>query len=189
MSMYLYIEYMTSIRCKMTVISILESLHIGFSSIEFGKVQLNQTTHLNESTRKELALLLKKAGLMLLDEDKGAWIEESKQVIIEMVNNSDMLSSTSMEEYLSEKMACDYKMLSDFFALVAGISIQQYIAIQKIERAKELLLYEMLTLKEISKKIRYKNVEELTAQFKKQTGLTPSFFVAIRKKKKQLSSK
>jgi AraC-like DNA-binding protein len=189
MSMYLYIQYMTSIRCKMAATTILENLHIGFSNIELGKVQLLQNTDITDDLRKELQVQLKKAGLALLAEKKGEMVEHTKLVIIEMVHYCDTLPSNNVADYIAEKMQSDYKVLSELFALVTGISIQQYIAIHKIERAKELLLYEILTLKEISKKLQYKSVEDLTAQFKKQTGLAPAFFVKIGKKRKQLLSK
>jgi AraC-like DNA-binding protein len=187
--MYLYIQYMTSIRCKMAATAILENLNIGFSTIELGKVQLHDSTNISQEMRTELNIELKKAGLELTNEKKGKIVERTKLVIIEMVHYCDTMPSSNIDAYLAEKIECDYQVLSDLFAIVTGISIQQYIAIHKIERVKELMLYEVLSLKEISKRLHYKSVVHLTAQFKLQTGLTPSFFENIRKKRKKLSSK
>jgi AraC-like DNA-binding protein len=105
-------------------------------------------------------------------------------VIIEMVHYSDELPKTNYSDYISEKLNHDYTYLSNVFSEVKGITIQQFIIIHKIERAKELMLYDELNLTEISYKLNYSSVAHLSNQFKKVTGLTPSHFKALKDKRR-----
>jgi len=117
-----------------------------------------------------------------MDDKRAVLIEKIKTVIIEMVHFSDELPKTNYSDYISEKLHYDYTYLSNLFSEVKGITIQQFIIIHKIERVKELLLYDELSLTEISYRMQYSSVAHLSNQFKKVTGLTPSVFKQLKYK-------
>ena len=119
----------------------------------------------------------------LLDDKKAILIEKIKNVITEMIHYSDELPKVNYSDYISEKLNLDYTYLSNIFSEVKGITIQQFIIINKIERVKELLLYNELTLTEISHKMHYSSVAHLSNQFKKITGLSPSFYKQLKQKR------
>lgn len=119
---------------------------------------------------------LQKSGLELLDDHKSILIERIKNVIIELIHYSDELPTQNYSDYISEKLKYDYTYLSNIFSEVKGMTIQHFIILNKIERVKELLLYDELNLTEISYKLHYSSVAHLSNQFKKITGLSPSFF-------------
>src|SRR5260370_22238252 len=120
-----------------------------------------------------------------MDDKKGKLIEKIKNVIKEMIHHSEVLLKMNYSDYLSEKLQYDYTYLSNLFSEVKGITIQQFIIVHKIERAKELLLYDELTLTEISYKLHYSSVAHLSNQFKKITGLTPSDYKKMKDKKRR----
>jgi AraC-like DNA-binding protein len=126
---------------------------------------------------------LQKSGLELMDDKKAILIEKIKNVIIEMVHYSDELPATNYSDYISEKLHHDYTYLSNIFSEVKGITIQQFIIVHKIERVKELLLYDELSLTQIAFKLHYSSVSHLSNQFKKVTGLSPSFFKQMKQKR------
>jgi AraC-like DNA-binding protein len=125
------------------------------------------------------------SGLELLDDKKAILIEKIKNVIIEMVHYTDELPKMNYSDYISEKLNHDYTYLSNIFSEVKGITIQQYIINHKIERVKELLLYDEMNLTEISYLLNYSSVAHLSNQFKKVTGLSPSFFKQLKQKRNQ----
>jgi len=127
---------------------------------------------------------LLKSGLELLDDKKSILIEKVKSVIIEMIHYSDEIPKINYSDYISEKLGYDYTYLSNTFSEVKGITIQQFIIIHKIEKVKELILYDELNLTEISYKLHYSSVAHLSNQFKKVTGLSPSFFKQLKLKRK-----
>ena len=133
--------------------------------------------------REELSKNLLKSGLELLDDKKSILIEKIKSVIIEMIHYTDELPKVNYSDYISEKLDYDYTYLVNTFSEVKGITIQQFIIIHKIERVKELLLYDELNLTEISYKLHYSSVSHLSNQFKKITGLTPSFYKQLKNKR------
>lgn len=182
--MKLYIKYMVSHRCKMVVKEELNRLGLQFVNIDLGVVE--SLDEISEKLLIELKGNLLKSGLELLDDKKAILIEKVKNVIIEMVHYSDEIPTTKYSDYISEKLGYDYTYLSNIFSEVKGITIQQYIITHKIERVKELLLYDELNLTEISYKLHYSSVAHLSNQFKKITGLTPSFFKALKHKRKEL---
>jgi AraC-like DNA-binding protein len=179
--MKLYIKYMVSLRCKMFVKSELEKLGINCTSVELGIVEIQDdvTTEQIEAFREALM----KAGLELLDNKKHILVERIKSVIVEMVHYSDELPTVNDSDYISEKLGYEYTYLSNTFSEVRGITIQQYIIHHKIEKVKELLLYDELTLTEIAYKLHYSSVAHLSNQFKKITGLTPTFFKSLKEKR------
>jgi len=170
---------MVSLRCKMIVQMELEKLGIPFLTIDIGMVELK--TELTSQQHDELQTYLKKVGLELLDDKKSILIDKIKNVIIEMIHYNEEVPKVNYSFYISEKLGYDYTYLSNIFSEVKGITIQQLIIFHKIERVKELMLYDELNLTEISYRLNYSSVSHLSNQFKKITGLTPSFFKQMKK--------
>ncbi len=179
--MKLYVKYMVSIRCKMVVISELETLGLPYTSVDLGEVEIPGT--ISQAQRMELARVLKRSGLELMDDKKAILIEKIKQVIIESIHYSDEALRINWSNHLTEKLKYDYTYLANMFSEVEGTTIEQFIIKHKIERAKELLIYDELSLTEISYRLHYSSVAALSNQFKKITGLTPTFFKNIKHKR------
>lgn len=174
---------MVSLRCKMLVKEELNKLGMRYVFVDLGVVEV-----LEDITREQHDLLKKnllKSGLELLDDKKSILIERIKNVIIEMIHYMDELPKENYSDFISEKLNYDYTYLSNIFSEVKGITIQQFIIIHKIEKVKELLLYDELSLTEISYKLHYSSVAHLSNQFKKITGLSPSFYKQLKQKRKQ----
>lgn len=179
--MKLYIKYMVSLRCKMVVQKELEELGIHFNQIELGMASLSE--NITPDQRRQLEINLQKSGLELLNDKKSILIEKIKNVIIEMIHYSEEIPKVNYSEYLSSKLNYDYTYMANVFSEVKGITIQHYIILHKIERVKELLLYDELTLTEISYRLHYSSVAHLSNQFKKITGLSPSFYKQLKHKR------
>jgi AraC-like DNA-binding protein len=177
----LYIKYMVSIRCKMVVKSELDKLGLHYGIVDLGEVEVKE--NVNAAQRDQLKIGLLKSGLELMDDKKAMLIEKIKNVIVEMVHYSDELPKTKNSDFIADKLAFDYTYLANLFSEATGITIEQFIIIHKIERVKELLLYDELTLTEISYKLNYSSVAHLSNQFKKITGLTPSYFKKLKRKR------
>ena len=174
---------MVSLRCKMLVKEELIKLGLDHVILNLGMVETaGEITH---EKRIQLKNNLLKSGLELLDDKKSILIERIKNVIVEMVHYNDEIPKMNYSGYLSEKLGYDYTYLSNTFSEVKGITIQHYIIKHKIEKAKELLLYNELNLAEIAYKLHYSSPSHLSNQFKKVTGLTPSFFKKMKKKRQQ----
>lgn len=184
--MKLYIKYMVSLRCKALVQKELDELDIPFRFINLGVVELFKDVTLQQ--REQLKRNLLPIGLKLHEAKKGVLIEKIKNTILEMIRDSDGHPVISYSVYLSDKLNYDYTYLSNIFSEVNGISIQQYIIHSKIEEVKDLLLFSDINLSEISYKMHYSSVAHLSGQFKKITGLSPSKFKMIRKKKEELKN-
>jgi len=174
----LHIKYMVSIRCKMIVKSELDQLGLQYGVVELGYVVVIGKMTFEQRDQLQIALL--KSGLELMDDKNALLIEKIKKVIIEMVHYADDLPKIKNSIYISEKFNVGYPYLSNLFSTVTGITIEQYILIHKIERVKELLLYDKLNLTEISNKLNYSSVTHLSSQFKKVTGITPGNFKQIK---------
>lgn len=179
--MRIYIKYMISLRCKMMVKDELNKLGIAYTTLELGMVELMKD--IPDSLRQQLKTNLLRSGLEVMDDKKSILIEKIKNVIIEMIHYSDDPPALNFSDYISEKLNYDYTYLSNIFSEVQGINIQQYIIMHKIEKVKELLLYDELNLTEIAYKLHYSSVAHLSNQFKKITGLAPSYFKSVRKKR------
>ena len=172
---------MVSLRCKMLVAEELKKLGIDPIAIELGMVQIMHP--LTQKQHDQLSTDLLRSGLELLDDKKSILIERIKNVVVEMIHYADELPQTNYSDYIGEKLGLDYTYLSNTFSEVKGITIQQYIIINKIEKVKELILYDELNLSEIADKLHYSSVAHLSHQFKKVTGLTPSFFKKLKQKR------
>lgn len=180
--MKLYIKYMVSLRCKLLVKEELKKLGLNYVVVDLGVVEILED--ITEEQREQLKKNLLRSGLELLDDKKSVLIEKIKSVIIEMIHYSDEVPKLNYSNYISEKLGYDYTYLSNIFSEVKGITIQQFIIINKIERIKELLLYDELTLTEISYKLHYSSVAHLSNQFKKITGHSPSFYKLLKRKRR-----
>jgi AraC-like DNA-binding protein len=166
----------------MVVKAELKNLGLHHGVIELGMVDIIEDISAEQRARLKANLL--KSGLELLDDKKSILIEQIKNVIVEMVHYSEELPKVNYSDHISERLNHDYTYLSNTFSEVKGITIQQYIIFHKIERVKELLLYNEHTLTEISYMMQYSSVAHLSNQFKKVTGLTPTFYKQLKKKRK-----
>jgi AraC-like DNA-binding protein len=173
---------MVSMRCKMAVKAELKKLGLHFIVVDLGEIEIMENISLE--IRDMLKVALHKSGLELMDDKRSILIEKIINIIIEMVHYSEEMPAVNYSTYISEKLNYDYTYLSNIFSEVKGITIQQFIIIHKIERVKELLLYEELNLTEISYKLNYSSVAHLSNQFKKITGLSPSHFKKVKDKRR-----
>lgn len=173
---------MVSLRCKLSVREELLKLGLRYVTVDLGVADIHED--ITEKQREQLKINLLKSGLELLDNKKSILVERIKNVITEMIHYTDELPDTNYSDYISEKLEYDYTYLSNVFSEVKGITIQQFIIINKIERVKELLLYDELNLTEIAYKLHYSSVAHLSNQFKKITGLSPSYFKQLKLKRK-----
>ncbi len=173
---------MVSGRCKMVVKEELKKLGLHFIVVDLGEVEIME--NITEETRVELKAALLNAGLELMDDKRSVLIEKIKIVITEMIHYSDELPTVNYSDYISQKLHYDYTYLSNLFSEVKGITIQQFIIIHKIERIKELIIYDELNITEIAWKMNYSSVAHLSNQFKKVTGLSPSHFKQLKDKRR-----
>ncbi len=170
---------MVSNRCKMFVKEELRQLGLHFVVVDLGEVDLME--ELTSEQKRILSERLLLSGLELMDDKKAILIERIKNTIITMVYNTDDLLKINFSLYLSEKLNYDYTYLSNIFSEVQGTTIAQFVILHKIERIKELIIYDELSISEIAWKMNYSSVAHLSNQFKKMTGLTPSNFKNLRK--------
>jgi AraC-like DNA-binding protein len=173
---------MSCIRCKMVVKSELEKLGFPEATVELGEAVINKPF-----LREELETLntaLKKNGYELLNDKKSILVERIKTMIIEMIHYSDVEIKINISHLLSEKLHHNYTYLSNLFSIVTGSTIEKFYVTHKIERVKELLVYDELTITEIADNLHYSSVAHLSNQFKKVTGLTPSQFKNLRHKRR-----
>ena len=180
--MKLYVKYMVSHRCKMVVKEELEKLGLQNATVDLGTVETQDD--LTPEQLEQLKIVLLRSGLELMEDHRAILIEKIKNVIIEMIHYDDELPSVNYSDYISEKLGYDYTYLSNMFSEVKGITIQHFIIMHKIEKVKELLLYDELNLTEISYRLHYSSVAHLSNQFKKITGLSPSFYKKLKKKRR-----
>jgi len=173
---------MVSNRCKMVVKEELKKLGLHFVVLDLGEVEIMED--ITPEQREQLAEALSISGLELMQDKKAILLEKIKNVIIEMVHYMDDLPKTNFSDYLSEKLGQDYTYMSNMFSEIKCITIEHFIIAHKIERVKELLMYEELNLTEISYKMNYSSVAHLSNQFKKVTGLTPTNFLKLKQKKR-----
>jgi len=178
----LFIKYMVSIRCKLMVKSELKKLGLHYIMVELGEVEIKENITAEQHAQLKTGLL--KSGLELMDDQRAILIEKIKNIIIEMVHYADEPPKINFSNYLSDRLNYDYTYLANLFSEVTGITIEHYIIAHKIERVKELLIYDELNLTQISYKLNYSSVAHLSNQFKKVTGLTPTFFKNLKHKKR-----
>ncbi len=173
---------MVCIRCKMSVESELKKLGLHYSYIELGETEIMED--LTAEQLKQLGNALDKSGLQLMDDKKSILVERIKTTIIDLVHFRDDQIRVNLSDYLSEKLNHNYTYLSNLFTEVRGTTIEKFYLSHKIEKAKELLVYDELNLSEIAHKLHYSSGAHLSNQFKKMTGLTPSHFKNLKHKKR-----
>lgn len=176
---------MVSNRCKMIVKSELEEFGLHFILVDLGEVEIME--NISEEQRKLLNVNLEKSGLGLLDDKKRVLIEKIKNIIVELVYYAEQQPKINLSDFLSDKLNYDYTYLANLFSESQNITIEHFFLNHKIERVKELLVYDEITLTEIAFKLHYSSVAHLSNQFKKMTGLTPSNYKNLRLKKRKAS--
>jgi AraC-like DNA-binding protein len=171
---------MVSLRCKMAVKEELRKMNLHFVLVDLGEVEIME--ELTDAQKEELKSSLLEIGLELMDDKKAVLIEKIKSAIIEQIHHTDEMIKVNFSDFLSEKLDHDYTYLSNLFTEVQGTTIAQFMIAHKIERIKELMIYDELNITEIAIKMNYSSVAHLSNQFKKMTGLTPSQFKSSKNK-------
>ncbi|ASV79771.1 AraC family transcriptional regulator [Elizabethkingia anophelis] len=179
----LFIKNMVCNRCIMVAQNELNKLGLEVKNIKLGEVMLDQELTVEEKKKLEEALI--SLGFELIDDKKSRIIEKIKNAIIELVHHQDSEIKTNLSDILSSRLHHDYNYLSNLFSEVEGTTIEKYFIAQKIEKVKELLVYDELSLSEIAYRLNYSSVAYLSNQFKKVTGLSPSHFKQIREDKRK----
>ncbi len=182
LNLKLFIKYMVSNRCKLAVKEELRKLGLHFIVVDLGEVEIMED--LTSDQQRQLRFGLSSSGLELMDDKRAVLIERIKNVITQMIHESEDLPKVNYSDHISQKLNYDYTYLSNLFSEVKGITIQQFIIIHKIEKVKELLFYDELNLTEISYRMHYSSVAHLSNQFKKVTGLTPSAYKNLKEKRR-----
>ena len=180
--MNLYIKNMVCSRCKMVVKDELIKFGLHPTSVELGEVEI--TEDLSSEKKNKLNHVLQSYGFDLIDNKKSQLIEKIKNEIVELVHYPEDKIKTNFSEHISKKLHHDYNYLSNLFSEVEGKTIEKYFISQKIEKVKELLKYDELSLSEIADNLGYSSVAYLSNQFKKQTGLTPTFYKSLKQNKR-----
>ncbi len=178
--MDLHVKNMVSNRCKLIVKSELEKLGLNYKTIMLGEVEI--TEDITEENFNLLNINLNKSGLSLIEDKKGILAEKIKVIIIELVHYTENQLKINLSDYLSQKLNYDYTYLANLFSEHQGITIEHFFLNHKIERVKELLIYDELNITEISYLMHYSSVAHLSNQFKKMTGLTPTQYKQLKVK-------
>ena len=174
---------MVCIRCQMVVKAELEKIGLQYTYVRIGEA--NIIGDVDQELLERLKIDLKKAGLLLMDNKKSILVEKIKSSIIELVHYTEDQIKVNLSDFLSEKLNYDYTYLANLFSEVKGITIEKFYLTHKIEKVKELIVYDELNLTEIAYKMHYSSVAHLSNQFKKYTGLTPSHFKKLKNKRRQ----
>lgn len=173
---------MVCIRCQMVVKAELEKLGLKYIDVKIGEAEIIDNMSLKQLEQLDVAL--KRSGLQLMDDKKSILVEKIKSAIIELVHYTEEQIKVNLSDYLSEKLNYDYTYLANLFSEVKGITIEKFFLTHKIEKVKELIVYDELNLTEIADKMHYSSVAHLSNQFKKITGLTPSHFKNLKNKRR-----
>lgn len=173
---------MVSNRCKIVVKEVLNDLGLHFIVVDLGEVEIMED--INDTQRNKLKINLAESGLELMDDKKAILIERIRILLTEMIHNSDELPEKNYSNFISEHLGYDYTYLSNIFSEVKGMTIQQFIIIHKVERIKELIIYDELNITAIAWKMNYSSVAHLSNQFKKVTGFSPSHFKHLKEKRR-----
>ena len=161
-------------RCKMVVKDQLIKFGLNPKNVDLGEVEIEE--EVTDQQKNKLNTILQSFGFELIDDKKSRLIEKIKNIIVELVHYSEDRPATNFSEYISKELHHDYHYMSNLFSEVEGTTIEKYFIAQRIEKVKELLKYDELSLSQIADKLGYSSVAYLSNQFKKQTGLTPSFY-------------
>lgn len=182
--MKIYIKNMVCQRCVLAVEMILNKLNLNFKNITLGEIELESP--LAESNKKILERELQLVGFELIDDKKHQLIERIKNHIVQFVHYDKEMLKINLSDFLASELGYEYNYLSNLFSEIEGTTIEKYVILQKIEKVKELIVYDELSLKEIADQLGYSSVAYLSNQFKKVTGLTPSYFKSIGRQKRIL---
>lgn len=172
---------MVCIRCKMIVQDELKKLGLHYTKVDIGEVDLLGNISIKQQEKLKVALL--HFGLEIMDDKKSILIQKIKNIVVEMIHYSETPLTINFSNFLSEKLQHNYTYLANLFSEVQGTTIEKFIIVHKIERVKELLVYNELNLTEIADLLHYSSVAYLSKQFKKTTGLTPSHFKNLKYKR------
>lgn len=186
-SMKLFVKYDINKACKMLLQEQLEKLGLAHTITAFGEVEIDEV--LSGERMKAIAAALQHYGIEIVETQKNIIIQKIKDAIIEMVFNEDALPSSKISYYLSEKLGYSYGYISNLFSDATFSSIENFIILQKIERAKQLIITNEYTFTEIAWKLNYSSVAHFSKQFKNATGLTPSAFQRIINKRREAAAK
>jgi YesN/AraC family two-component response regulator len=162
----------------------LTKLGLHYGSVDLGEVEL--LASISPDQLEQLRISLLRSGLELMDDKKSVLIQKIKTLIIELVHYSEEPLAINLSDYLSQNLHHDYTYLANLFSEVQGTTIEKFYISHKIERVKEFLVYNELTLTEIAYKMHYSSVAHLCTQFKKMTGLTPSHFKTLKNKRRSM---
>ena len=173
---------MVCIRCQMVVKAELKKLGLKHIDVKLGEANIIED--IDPEILSQLDIALKKSGLEIMDNKKSILVEKIKNAIIELVHYSEEQIKVNLSDHLGEKLQYDYTYLANLFSEVKGTTIEQYYLAHKIEKVKELIVYDDLTLTEISYRMHYSSVAHLSNQFKKITGLTPTHFKMLKDKRR-----
>lgn len=182
-TMKLYIKNMVCSRCKMVVKSVFENIGINPISVELGEVELKYD--IQENQKQELLKKLRAIGFDLIDDKKSKTIDKIKTLIIDLVHNKNNDLKSNLSDYISQELHQDYNTLSNLFSEVENTTIEKYFMNQKIEKVKELIIYDELSLSEIAYSLNYSSVSHLSNQFKKITGFSPTYFKNLKSLKRR----
>ncbi len=182
--MKIYIKNMVCGRCKMVIESQLSSMNLEPVSVDLGEIDLGEI-ELSESQIDQFRNKIEPLGFELISDKKNMLINKVKSSIIDLIHYQDEFTHINVSDFLKTAVDYDYNYLSNLFSSVEGITIEHYMIRQKIEKVKEYLIYDELTLSEISYKLGYSSVAHLSSQFKKVTGMTPTHFKNLRDPKKR----
>ncbi len=185
----IYIKNMVCSRCIKVVKDELEKMNIEYNHVTLGEAELSSQIDPARTARLKEALLVN--GFELIDDSKTKLIEDVKKLIIGSIydKTDDKPDSINYSDFLSQKTGKPYTYLSTLFSSVENLTVEKYIITQKIERAKELLVYGELTLSEIAYRLGYSSTQHLSSQFKKITGFTPSYFKVLKENKRRFIDK
>ena len=181
--MRLYIKNMVCSRCIMVVKSKLQKLGLSPITVNLGEVEIKE--NISKQQKDTLAKHLQSLGFELIDNKKSKTIERIKNLIIELVHHNNNQLNITLSNYLATQLLQDYNSISNLFSEVEGITIEQYFIAQKIEKVKELLMYNELSLSQIAFQLNYSSTAYLSNQFKKVTGFTPSYYKQLKNKKRR----
>lgn len=180
--MKLYIKNMVCDRCIMMLKSVLEQHGLQYTTVSLGEVELS--SEISPTAKDFLNEELQKIGFEIIDDRKTRLIESIKKAVLEIIQDPEAAPKMTFSEFLSEKFHQDYSALSKLFSEVQGVTIEQYVILQKIEKVKELLVYDELSLSQIALQLNYSSVSHLSKQFKKVTGFTPTHYKQVKENKR-----
>lgn len=180
--MKIYVKNMVCQRCIMAVENILKTLEINYKNVALGEIELNDELHPSDMTK--LSSQLQSIGFEAIDNKKQQLIERIKNYIVQFIHHDKEMLKINLSDFLAKELGYEYNYLSNLFSEVEGTTIEKYVILQKIEKVKELIVYDELSLKEIAHQMGYSSVAYLSNQFKKITGLTPSHFKTIGQQKR-----